>query len=222
MTDLRFKFPFAWLIAGGSGSGKTTHVVNFLKDHKNLTTNSKCDNVIYFCNQWQDIFNDPKSIGVNKIIQGLPTLQDIKGYTNAHYENGSIIIIDDFAHDITSDIVELFTVYRHHGNCSVILLSQNLFDQNKNFRPVSLNSQYITVFKNPRDKAQIHHFAKQFHPENPSYIVKSFEAATRAPYSYVLFDNHQTTPDHLRMRSRIFSHQQPMQVWLPAGMEYKS
>ena len=214
MSDLRFKFPFAWLVAGGSGCGKTTQVLNFLKEHKRMTDNPYCGNIIYFYNQWQPAFDDAKSCNITQLIQGLPSLQDVKEYTESHQQNGSIVVIDDFAHEVNNDIVQLFTVYRHHGNCSVILLSQNLFDQNKNFRPISLNSQYISVFKNPRDKAQIHSFAKQFCPTNPNYIVKSFEAATKAPYTYMFFDNHQTTPDHLRVRSRIFPHQQPMRVWL--------
>lgn len=214
MSDLRFKFPFSWLVTGGSGSGKTTHVFKFLSHMKSMSDNEKCENIIYFYNQWQTIFDVHKHL-ITQFVQGLPTLEEIKRCTEGSSVTGSLIIIDDFAHAVNADILQLFTVYRHHGNCSVILLSQNLFDQNKNFRPISLNSQYITVFKNPRDKAQIHAFAKQFYPTNPKYVVRSYEEATKAPYSYVLFDNHQTTPDHLRMRSKIFKHQQPMIVWLP-------
>ena len=45
--DVRFKFPFAWLLAGGSGCGKTTKVLNFLRNHKvNLITWGKTLSIV--------------------------------------------------------------------------------------------------------------------------------------------------------------------------------
>ena len=43
----------------------------------------------------------------------------------------------------------------HHRNLSVIYIVLNLFYQEKDSRSISLNSHYLILFKNPRDKLQI-------------------------------------------------------------------
>jgi len=58
-------------------------------------------------------------------------------------------------------IVDLFTKGSHHNNLIVIVISQNLFHQSHEQRDISLNVNYIVVFKNPRDRAQIRHLARQ-------------------------------------------------------------
>ena len=95
------------------------------------------------------------------------------------------------------------------------MLTQNIFSNNKAFRTLSLNSQYISIFKNPRDQSQIAHFAKQFSPYNIRWVVDAYKKATKAAYSYLLFDNHQSTPDRIRVRSNIIPGQGPVRVWVP-------
>ena len=212
--DLRFKTPFSWLLAGGSGSGKTTKTLSFLRFRKELTDSPYCENVVYYYNQWQEQFSQLEPGIVTKWVQGLPTLDQIVEDTELYKEKGgSIIVLDDFAHLIRKDLVELFTVYAHHGNCSILLLTQNLFDKNPIFRQISLNCQYISIFKNPRDSLQISAFARQVNPTNSKFVVESYRHATKRPYSYLFFDNHQKTPDNLRIRSRILPHEQPMVVY---------
>ena len=52
----------------------------------------------------------------------------------------------------------LFTKYGHHFNVSCIFMSQNLFNKGK-LRTVTLNTKYMFIFKNPRDKQVIENFA---------------------------------------------------------------
>ena len=63
----------------------------------------------------------------------------------------NVIILDDMMDEATEDkrISNLFTRGRH-DNLSVIFLTQNLF--HKNQREISLNSDYMVIFKNPRDR----------------------------------------------------------------------
>lgn len=214
MFDMRLRFPFSWLVTGGSGSGKTTMVLNFLRSHKLLTTNPLCENVIYCYNEWQTGFDVlVQEEIVTEWIKGLPTISELKDKIEPHRDTGSILVIDDFGQHLNATYVELFTVLSHHANCSVILLTQNLFDKNPIFRQISLNSTYISIFKNPRDSQQIAAFARQIKPTNHKFVVDSFIEATKVPYSYLFFDNHQETPDALRIRSRILPGQAPMTVW---------
>lgn len=216
MIDCRLKFPFSWLVVGSSGSGKTTHVMNFLRFHKNLTSNPQCNNIIYYYNEWQDLFNTIKNENIiTKWKKGLPSLDMVKAEVIEHVSSGgSIIVIDDFAHLINQDILEMFTVLSHHMNCCVILLSQFLFSKNPVHRLISLNATYISVFKNPRDSQQIASLARQLRPNDSKFIIDSYIEATKKPYSYLFFDNHQQTDDKVRIRSRILPTEAPMIAWV--------
>ena len=99
----------------------------------------------------------------------------------------------------------LFTKYSHHKNLSVMYLIQNLFHQGKHQRDISLNVHYIVVFKNPRDRAQIQHFARQLYPDNSKYVQEAYADATKIPHGYLLIDLKQETPEACRIRNCIFS-----------------
>uniref|UniRef100_A0ABD2WZR4 Uncharacterized protein n=1 Tax=Trichogramma kaykai TaxID=54128 RepID=A0ABD2WZR4_9HYME len=103
-----------------------------------------------------------------------------------------------------NDVLDLFTKGSHHKNLSVIFLTQNIFHQGKGQRDISLNTKYIVLFKNPRDRAQIWHLAQQVFPEDPKFLVEAFTDATRLPHSYLFLDLTQSTRDELRFRSCIF------------------
>ena len=60
------------------------------------------------------------------------------------------------------------------------------------------------MFKNPRDMSSIRYFSRQIDPTNSKNIIDIFMKATKKPFSYLLFDLTQETPDELRLRSNIF------------------
>ena len=62
----------------------------------------------------------------------------------------------------------------------------NLFPKNKESRTISLNSQYIVVFKNPRDVSQTTTLAKQMYPGRVKFVQEAFADATSTPYGYIL------------------------------------
>ena len=100
---------------------------------------------------------------------------------------------------------ELFTKGSHHRNISLVLITQNLFHQGPSSRDISLNSKYIVVFKNPRDKTQIVHLARQVYPENISSFHKTYLEACKDPHSYLFLDLTQSIYDLLRFRTKKFS-----------------
>ena len=69
-------------------------------------------------------------------------------------------------------IVNLFTKGSHHRNLSVIYIVQNLLHQGKGNRSISLNSHYLVLFKNPRDKLQLLTLAKQMYPSETAWFIK--------------------------------------------------
>lgn len=219
MYDVSFKFPFSWCVCGGSGSGKTTHVLNFLTYKDELMSISDCRNVIYHYKEWQPLFDHFKTKNiVTDWVQGVPSLSEIKEKIEENGESGTLLIIDDFYHMLNQDIVEMFTVLAHHGNMSVILLAQSLFGVGKNnfYRTISLNSTYLTVFKNPRDNQQIATLARQLRPNKWRWIVDAYYEATKKPYTYLFIDNHQKTCEELRIRSSILPNEGYPIVWSQA------
>ena len=56
---------------------------------------------------------------------------------------------------------------------SVLYLVQNLFPKNKESRNISLNSQYMVVFKNPSDASQMSHLARQMYPGRFKRLLKT-------------------------------------------------
>ena len=73
-----------------------------------------------------------------------------------------------------TQVCELFTKELHHTNISLVLNTQNLFHQGPSARDISLNSKYIVVFKNPRDKNRIVYLARQFYSENISSFHETY------------------------------------------------
>ena len=96
-----------------------------------------------------------------------------------------------------------FTKGSHHLNLSVIFIVQNIFHQAKNMRGISLNCHYIIIMKNPRDKSQIHCLARQIYPSRSKRLIKAYEDATRAPFSYLKIDLKPSTPEELRIQTNI-------------------
>ena len=69
-----------------------------------------------------------------------------------------LIVIDDLMREASNkNIVDLFTKGSHHKNLILIFITQNLFHQGYGQRDIPLSTNYIVVFENPRDCAQIQH-----------------------------------------------------------------
>lgn len=212
--DCRLRFPFTWILTGGSGCGKTTKVLNFLKYHDILTTNPHCTNIIYCYNEWQSQFDSVT--GVTRWYEGLPSMNEIIDMTEQQKtSSGTMLIIDDFGQHLNQSYGDLFTVKSHHRNCSVILLTQTLFDKNPVYRTISLNTIYLTVFKNPRDNNQITALAKQIGTTNAPAVVKIYHEVTEEPYSYLFVDCHQTTKKNTKYRINILPQEAPMRSFVP-------
>ena len=114
-----------------------------------------------------------------------------------------------------SRVTNLFTKKSHHSNTSVIYLVQNLFSKNKESRTISLNSQYMIVFKNPRDVTQMTTLAKQMYPGRVKFVQEAFADAASTPYGYLLIDLKQNTPDDMRLRTSILPDDAHQWVYVP-------
>ena len=91
-------------------------------------------------------------------------------------------MLDDLMDEASKNlkITQLFTRGRH-DNLSVIYLTQNLF--HKNQRALSLNSDYMVVFKNLQDNSQFAAIARQICPNNVKFLMWAYKDATSSPHT---------------------------------------
>ena len=108
----------------------------------------------------------------------------------------NLIAFDDQMIDASKDkwIVNLFTRGSHHRNLSVIYIVQNIFHLGKGSRSISLNSHYLVLFKNPRDKLQILTLAKQMYPGQTDFFLNQYEEAVKRPFGHLLIILHSHQP----------------------------
>lgn len=207
-------------MCGPTGCGKTIFVKTFLR-HISLMSDTIFERVLFYYAEWQDAYRqleyDVKEESTRRNViefrEGLPRAEDY----STDPLSPKLVIIDDLMRESSSSdaIVDLFTKGSHHKNLSVILISQNLFHQGRGQRDISLNANYIVVFKNPRDRAQIRHLARQVFPNDPKFLEEAYYDATSRPHGYLLLDLKQSTPDEYRFRTCIFPDDTMHYVYVP-------
>ena len=113
------------------------------------------------------------------------------------------MVFDDMMMQCASSelIAQAFTQKRHHQDLNVILFFQSLYCQGKVVRNVPLNTEYVVLFRNPRDKSQFGHLTRQLEPKHSKALVDAYVDAKPRPYSHLLVDLKPLTPDALRYRS---------------------
>lgn len=186
---LLLKHPSSTLIAGVSRSGKTTLVRYMIR---NWPYDARVKKVKWCYTYFASWFLEE------------PEFQFIKGLPDS-YEEGDLIVIDDLMRHLNEKIADLFTGASHNCNVSVILLLQNLFPRVKVMRDISLNAQYIIIFKNLRDESQVRCLGRQLYPRNLPFFMDAYIKATGKPHGYLFIDLHPETTHELRLRDGIYS-----------------
>ena len=108
----------------------------------------------------------------------------------------SLVVIDD---NIKADLGIIFSTWMHHIPCCAIKITQNIYHK-KTDRTTNICAQYLVLFKYPGDKQIIRTLASQM---GKLWLVSAYENATFKPYSYLLIDLHQKTPEAIHVRTNI-------------------
>ena len=205
---MKFLHPFTCLVCGPTSCGKTTLLKNIIEQRCIEPTPTK---IVWCYSEDQELYRSMKSEHVT-FYKGIPDSFD-------EVFDGSVpglIVLDDLMTHVHSDerITRLFSVGSHHRNVSVFLIVHNLFHHGKEMRNISLNSHYIILFKNPRDKLQLSVLARQMYPRNTKFVTEAYDDATKHAYGYLLFDLKQQTDSDLRVRSGVLPGDVPF-VYIP-------
>ena len=204
--DPRWQHPFTCIVAGPTGCGKTTFVARLLRNASAMI-DPPPERITWYYGEWQSAYEN-LDVPNMRLEEGLPTSFDTDG-------KRGLVVLDDLMAETDGRVTNLFTKKSHHSDTSVIYLVQNLFPKNKESRTISLNSQYMVVFKNPRDASQLANLARQMYPGRGAFVQEAFADATASPYGYLLIDLKQNTPDDLRLRTSILPDDAHQFVYVP-------
>ena len=127
-------------------------------------------------------------------------------------EKVNMLILDDMMDEASGDkrIEQLFTRGRY-DNLSIIYLTQNLFPKKQ--RNISLNSDYMVIFKNARDQTQFTNLAQQLMPSTIKFLMSAYKDVTKLPHSYLMLDLKAATNYRYRIRTNIL--EAPQYVYIP-------
>ena len=191
------------MIAGMTGSGKTAKVRSLLKQALG-TIYPPPERIVCCYSQWQPAYTQMLvAMPHIEFFKGTPRALEQDSYIDVNKRN--LIVFDDQLIDTSKDkrIVNLFTRSSHHRNLSVIYIVQNLFHQGKGSRRISLNSHYLLLFKNPREKLQILTLAKQMYPGQTDFFLNQYKDAVKRPFGYLLIDLKTSTQDSSRLGTNV-------------------
>lgn len=196
-TCLKFHHPFTLIVSGPTSSGKT-HLTRSLLSHHKLTTdiNKERITILYCFGQFQDLFKH-QIANTNTIYH-----EGLIGESELKKIRPDVVIIDDLMEAVgdSVEMTNLFTKGSHHLNISVCFIVQNLFLQSKYMRTISLNSHYIILLRNPRDKLQVSNLGRQIMPGETKFFNAVYNEATREPYTHLIIDLHPRCQEWAQLR----------------------
>lgn len=187
---MKIPSPSTVIFSGVSGSGKSTLVYKILKNARGMFETFPTQ-IIFCYNIYQTELYDrlKKDVGNIQFFRGLPEKSDLEGWGSCG--NHCVLILDDLMSQCSSSqhICDLFTIFSHHLNFTVLFLIQNLYSYGKQFRTISLNAHQFFLFNSPRDLQQIKIFAKQCFPLETNYFMDSYKrAVTSRKFGYLVVD----------------------------------
>ena len=181
-----------------------THLLKEILKNKHVLISPTPQRIIICYKAWQNFYE-----GFKRLVPNIEFHEGIFEIDNLNQNMTNLIVFDDLMEEClsSSSVMNLFTVGSHHKNTSVFFISQNIFSKGKFARDISLNTNYLIIFLNPRDQLQFQVLARQMFPSNTKFLIDSFEDATKKPHGYLFLDLKQTTEFRNRIQTGILPNQ---------------
>ncbi len=192
----KFQCPTTIQVVAKSGSGKSHFVRECILQEKFEPWPNE---ILYFYSIYQDEF---------KILEekGVKFIKDFDKSVLENIQPNTLIIFDDMYVQVlsSSEVLDIAIKKSHHLNITCIILCQTLFFQGRHSRSIALNTHYLVVFGNPRDKLSFSILARQVMPQNTKFLMNIFDDATSKPYGYLICDFSTKTSKYMRYITNIF------------------
>ncbi len=220
--DTRFNIPSNLMVVGPTSCGKTSWLKKLVKDKDVFFSPAPRCMLLFFKESQQAYDEMERRMNANqedrsfyKFASVPNSVEEMKDILEMFPKNlPKIVVFDDYLDEVGQVLKHFFTVLTHHYNCFTVFLCQSLFGAKSELRMLSINSQYMILFNNPRDKSAVSHLAKQVFPGNGHLLNEAYRTATKEkPYGYILLDFHQRQNDLVRLRSHIFPNERPMRAY---------
>ena len=176
------------LVIGSTGSGKTTAVLQIIKDRLIEPMPSKIFYMYGARQAFMDDWNKKEKPHIT-FIDGLQL--DIID----KYEGPKLLICDDLIMSLSRDLASHFIAGSHHKQTTTIFITHSLFLNNELCRLISNNSQYFMLFKNKRNFAQVSRLGRQILGADYQRLLEAYKYVR--PFQFVLLSFHPRVPDEL-------------------------
>lgn len=151
----------------------------------------------YSC--YQDLYKQFDFPFPVRFVEGISSIDDLP-----QDKKPRILAIDDNMAAIADSqaVADLYTKYSHHLNYSVIILVQNLYVKGKQFRNISLNTQYMWLLKNVRDNNIVKTLGNQMGIGN--LLHQMYMDATKIPFGHLFVNLKSDCDEKARFRTQMF------------------
>lgn len=204
MIAVPFEKHCSVIICGASASGKTTFMVECIKNKSKLFKDVVPAQIYYFYGVHQPLY-DRLEKDFNVVChQGAPSQSDVDRITANGKSN--MIILDDLMDDVASQptLSRLFTQGCHHRQVSVFFLTQNLYFGGKHQTTICRNAHYYVFTRSPANTKAVSILAAQLFPGQTRAVMSAYKDIMSTPYAIMLLDSHPNTPEDMRIRTEIF------------------
>lgn len=188
-------------LVGAIGTGKTSFSAGLII-HKDDVFTTPPEHVYYHFNVWSNTFDMFSHLDYVSMSQNLPTKNEIE-----NFKPNSLIFLDDLSISAyqSKDVLELVMVRCRHKQCTVVIISHNLFTKGIYSKSIQLNTSIYVLFASKVDQNQISLLGKRCFPNKQNEFLRSYQDAVNLKnYSYLLVDLSLPTNDLFRLRSQIF------------------
>lgn len=215
MERWKFIHPFTARFVGPTACGKTTFLMQVIQQK---LIHPWLRKIFYFYGStWQP--------GTFDHLQSVHNVTFVKGFdesvvTENDSRDTTLVICDDLILELRDSeaAANLFMRGSHHLNMSVILIEQSLFPKGKQSVSMKQNTHYVVIFKSPADALGVATLARQMFPQKRGkFLIDAFHDCTKEPFSYLIIDAKQSTPDEIRLITNVTNEDEHPVVYIPCG-----
>jgi len=192
------------LLVGSSGSGKSAFIERCLKQKSEIFEIAPSQIIVCSPNSSAELSASLSEITDIPIEYrtSLPDEEQLLPHT--------VLIIDDllavggrdFEH-ICEQVLVYFCRKCHHHKIYAFVSSQLLFPNSKAFRAISLNANYMVVFKSHRNVQQLKYLSQQLFG-NGKFLLNVYEdALSNSKFGYIFLDLHPLTDSNLKIKTNV-------------------